>query len=243
MITWDSSGCMSRESVGVTHYRRHTNRLINITVAHLLTIQIHHAMHQQSKTLRLNVFKVYRMEIGCDGTRGNWHCAPARLGRGQTAAACVRLLGVATAIEPDRPLGTLTSLNDQVGLNVRRLLLHLHAVSQAPNSAGGQKWVAVDAAPAQDANGSWLKAAFWCFSHISWRNGAPKAGKITLFIFRRCGTTKVKIYVTSCFLGGGLLRVFKEALILPLTSLWVIIHSFLWLWWVPVHIILVNTVS
>lgn len=46
MITWDFSGCMSRESVGVTHYRRHTNRLINITVAHLLTMQIHHAMHQ-----------------------------------------------------------------------------------------------------------------------------------------------------------------------------------------------------
>lgn len=168
MITWDFSGCMSRESVGVTHYRRHTNRLINITVAHLLTMQIHHAMHQQSKTLRLNIFKVYRMEIGCDRARGNWRCAPARLGRGQTAAACVRLLGVATVIEPDRPLGTLTSLNDQVGLNVRRLLLHLHAASRAPNTAGGQKWVAVDAAPAQEAkNGSSLKAAFWCFSHIS----------------------------------------------------------------------------
>lgn len=79
------------------------------------------------------------MEIGGDRTRGIGAALRRALAEDKTAAACARLLAVATVIEPDRPLGTLTSLNDQVRLNVRRLLLHLHAVSRAPNSAGGQK--------------------------------------------------------------------------------------------------------
>ena len=28
MFTWDSSGCMSKESVSIMYYQRHTNRLI-----------------------------------------------------------------------------------------------------------------------------------------------------------------------------------------------------------------------
>lgn len=140
MFTWDSSGCMSRESVSIMYYRRHTNRLIESAEIERQILQLHtlkctsSCNHQQSR----------QWNIISSCTRCNSVVIFVRKFKRKNKAEPLWDLaedkqdwwGTVWHHHGDwtwQPLGTLTSLNHQVGINGHSLLFHLHTVSEAPN--------------------------------------------------------------------------------------------------------------
>lgn len=134
MFTWDSSGCMSRESVSIMYYQRHTNRLIekaerrnwktNI-VAHITVSSCKPQQSRQWNTFKkvLDVTAVIFVSKLREKTR-RCFCETLR----RTNRTSEKLFGITMAIEPDS-----ACLNHQVWLNGRSLLFHLYTVSEAPN--------------------------------------------------------------------------------------------------------------
>lgn len=153
MFTWDSSGCMSKESVSIT---KDTNSLIekarNAKWSHILrlhTLGCNSSCNIHMKSSQITIdnklhFKVshqIHLHLICSKQSERKDKCGSVLGRRQLVL--VRNIWHHHGDWTWQASGTPTSLNHQVGLNRHRLLFHLHTVSESTKYAR-EEWVAAE---------------------------------------------------------------------------------------------------